>query len=429
MLGGVMARARPPPWPTNRPAKAGPSFRDCRVAQSAESSPPLKSPMKITSVRATPVSVPTTMACAWSLGVGFGVTRTVLELGTDEGPVGLGECGTSSVAALLGGKLGLQLIGLPVSDLAAAARICGYDSRHHGSISDPSLPKAYAAIEMAMLDLQGKAAGLPVFRLLGGAVRPKAEFGAYRYACHRETSGLAEKDVPAASAAAAAQAVAATGAGIYEFKIGRYSVDTDIESIRAVRAALGPDRVLGVDANQALTIDETRRLLRGLVGVRLDWFEEPVASLKEMTRLHGEFPHVALSGHCTDPEKMEFYPAIEGVVGDLHIQGGLRGLARSAAIFHALGHQFWQRSCLELGISWAAMVHVGMACPEISRGSQSLIDHMEDDLILGPPWLLSQGGVAAPEKPGLGVELDRAALDRYAETFRRQGEMTFFDQE
>ncbi len=383
--------------------------------------------MKITSVKATPVSIPTTVPCAWSLGTALGVTRTILELGTDTGLVGLGECGVSSASTLFNGKLGQQLLGMPVHDLAAFARLCRVDNRNHGSIGDATLLKAYAAIELAVLDLQGKAAGVPVFKLLGGAVRPRAEFGVYAYACHLETSGLAEKDVPAATARYAVDAVARTGAQLFEFKIGRFSLATDIDSIRAVRGALGDGITLGVDANQALTIDATRELLRSLSDTRLDWFEEPVTSLADMTRLHEEFPHIALSSHCTDPEKMKFYPAIEGIVGDLQVQGGMRGLMRSAAGFNALGRQFWQRACLEAGIAWSAMVHVGIACPDLTHPSQSLIDLMEDDLILGEPWLLRDGGVVPPDRPGLGVELDRAALQRYAELFRRQGDFSFFD--
>ena len=239
--------------------------------------------MKIISITATPVSVPTKVPCAWSLGTAFGFTRTILELTTDDGLIGLGECGTAAAAQLFAGKLGTKLLGLPVDDIAAASRLCRVDSRDHGSISEPILLKAYAAIEMAFLDLQGKASGLAVYKLLGGAVRPRAQFGAYAYTCHLETSGRAVRDVPAAMAAIAKDAVARTGATVFEFKIGRHPLATDIETVLAVREALGNGPILGVDANQALTIEATRRLLDAVSGARLDWFEEPVASFEEMT--------------------------------------------------------------------------------------------------------------------------------------------------
>ena len=108
-----------------------------------------------------------------------------------------------------------------------------------------------------MLDLQGRAAGVPVYKLLGGAVR--RERGIWRLSLrlpYLETDGISERDVPAGDGGArgGSAQVARTGAKLFEFKIGRFSVATDIESIRAVRSALGEDVVLGVDSNQALSI-------------------------------------------------------------------------------------------------------------------------------------------------------------------------------
>jgi glucarate dehydratase len=78
------------------------------------------------------------------------------------------------------------------------------------------------------------------------------------------------------------------------------------------------------------------------------------------------------------------------------------------------GHRFWLRSSWELGISWAAMCHLAIASPAIVRPSQTLINWVADDLVSGEPWLLRDGGVRPPERPGLGVELDREALARFA---------------
>ena len=213
---------------------------------------------KIVSVRATPVSVPTRRPCAWSFGAGFGFTRTILELVTEDGAVGLGECEGSAAARLINDSLGRKLLGMASCEVAPVARLCRMNFRDYGSLSDPVILKAYAAIEMAMLDLLGKAAGEPLYRVLGGARAPRAEFGAYGYTIHLATSGIGEKDVPQAMAAYAKESVARTGATVFEFKVGRYSIPTDIETIRAVRRALGDAIVLGVDANQALEIGDAR---------------------------------------------------------------------------------------------------------------------------------------------------------------------------
>ena len=382
--------------------------------------------MKISSLQATPVSVPTLRPCAWSQGTGYGSTRTILEVTTGDGLVGLGECEGPEAATVLNGWLGKKLHGLSIHDIGQARALCRMGFRDYGSLANNTLIQCYAAVEMALWDLIGKKAGAPVFALLGGAVRERAEFGAYAYSFELDTAGMSEQDVPDAMARVAAEAIVRTGAGTFEFKVGRFSEETDIETIRAVRAALGDRIVLGVDANMAYDLDRTRRVLRAVEAARLDWFEEPVASLVEMQRLSQEFP-VRLSSHCTDLEKLPLYPGIEGSVGDLHFQGGLLGVAREAAALRSQGRRFWQRSSLELGVSWAAMVHLGISCPDLGRDSQSLIDWVEDDLVQGAPWLLKDGGRIPPERPGLGVELDRAALDRYAEAFRARVEFTYFD--
>jgi len=384
--------------------------------------------MKIASLRTTIVSVPTVRPCAWSRGTGVGFTRTILELETDRGLVGLGECEGASAAELIRSRLARKLNGVAVDDLDAARQICHIGFADYGSLSDKVTAKAFAAIEMAMLDAAGKAHGLPVYRLLGGATRPQARFGAYGYTFHLPTAGLREQDVPAAMARFAADAIARTGAAIFEFKVGRFSPETDIETIREVRRAVGPSVALGVDANQAYEMDRARRVMRAVADCHLDWFEEPVESFDDLASLRARFD-VPLSSHCCDLEKLRYYPAIDGVVGDLHLHGGMTGLPRLAAGTRALGRRFWQRACLELGISWAAMVHVGVACPDLTRESQALIDWVEDDLTLGPTWLLRDGGVIPPEKPGLGVELDRDALAKYAERYCQVGEQTYFELE
>jgi glucarate dehydratase len=84
-----------------------------------------------------------------------------------------------------------------------------------------------------------------------------------------------------------------------------------------------------------------------------------------------------------------------------------------AAAATALGWRVWFRLVWELGISWAAMCHMGMAFAELSRPSQSLFNWIGGDLIHGDDRTVRNGGVVVPRKPGLGVEIDRAAVEKY----------------
>jgi L-alanine-DL-glutamate epimerase-like enolase superfamily enzyme len=65
----------------------------------------------------------------------------------------------------------------------------------------------------------------------------------------------------------------------------------------------------------------------------------------------------------------------------------------------------------------------------MNRDSQSLIDYVEDDLIEGSTWQLRDGGVVPSNQPGLGIELDRTALEKYSTLFQQQGELTYYDGE
>lgn len=354
------------------------------------------------------------------------MTRTIVQVTNDEGLVGLGECSGSAPSKLLNSSLGAQLIGSDTTDIAGWRKICRIDFSDYLSLATPDTVQAFAAVEMALWDLGGKRAGKPVYELLGGAVRQRADYVSYGYLFELNSAGLAEAELPAAMARLAAESVARSGARMFEFKIGRYSVDTDVEVVRAIRAAVGDDVELAVDANLKFDIETARRFLSAVRPQRLAGIEEPVPLYAEMSRLSDEFD-LPISAHCIDPEKRMHYPKVIGVVGDLHLQGGLSGTPRQAAAFHSLGLRFWQRACLETGVSWAAMVHFDVACPHVGRASQALMDYIEDDLIEGEPWHVRDGGVMPPSRPGLGVELDLAALEKYHDHYLQRGDYSHFD--
>ena len=132
-----------------------------------------------------------------------------------------------------------------------------------------------------------------------------------------------------------------------------------------------------------------------------------------MARLRREFG-VPVSTHCTDLDALKAYPEIDSMVSDPLLQGGIDGTRELMTRAVADGRRFWLRSAWELGIAWAAMCHMGLAWKPLDRPSQTLINWVADDLVVGETWLVRNGGVRPPEAPGLGVELDRAALARYA---------------
>jgi glucarate dehydratase len=380
--------------------------------------------MKIASIEAIPVSIPATRTCTWAFGRSYGHTRTVVRVLTEDGLTGWGEAPGDGSAAVIAQRLAPRLVGANAFERETALRLCRGEHRDFGYLADPAGALAFAGIEIALWDLLGKATGQPIFRLLGGPVRDQAPFVSYAYTVALE-EGHALADVPGIMADIAQRSIAASGACAFEFKIGRHPVETDIATVHAVRAALGPKIDLAVDANLGMGIDKARRFLAG-AGRELADIEEPVARLDDMQRLRADFG-VPISTHCTDFEKIKHYPGIDNLVGDLNVDGGLGGCMRAAAIAAAIGKRFWLRSNGETGIGWAALSHFGIACPEADRPAQSLIDWCEDDLIDGPVWHVRDGGVRPPEKPGLGIEIDQDSLARYAERYRKNGPFTRFD--
>jgi len=381
--------------------------------------------MKIADIQTTVVTVPTIFPYGFSQGWSDGFTRTIVELETDDGLIGLGEAPYAKAAATITGKFLPRIRGLRVEEIETARQRCVKDHNDFGGLKDSSEETAFAAIEMALWDIAGKRAGLPAYRMLGGAAREAAPFVAYGSTIVLERGNHTEKDIPDLMADYAKDAVARSGAWLYEFKIARYSVDCDIESTRAIRAALGPEMEIAVDMNMAYSIDRCRRYLDATRECRLANLEEPVTRLADLERLRQDYG-IPVSSHCTDYEMIVHYPLIDGVVGDLHVHGGIAKTCREAAIAAAHNKRFWLRSSLELGISWAAMCHFGVVCREADRPAQALFDWIEDDCVLGEPWHVKDGGVRPPEAPGLGVELDRDAVAKYHEYYQEHGEMGWY---
>lgn len=364
----------------------------------------------ITRVTATPVLVPVIVSEAARWVRRDHLDRTIVEIETADGIVGLGETRGLWPAKIICERFAPLLIGANADNFSELSARClksldfGFPERHCDTL-------AYAAIDLALWDIAGKTQGKPLYELFGGAVRERAQFAAFGYPPDPD-EGFSEKDVPRVLADQAERAVGDHGFTYFEFKIARYRSHVDISTIRAVRKAIGDAVKVGVDANQTYDEETAVEVLREVADQRLDNVEEPVRSLASMDRLAKDFG-VKVSSHCVDRDVMQAFPNISASVPDICIFGSLSVLMRHMEGMSRMGRGTWLRAMWELGISWAAMCHVGVASQAISRPSQSLIDYAEDDLILGEAWSVRDGGVRVPARPGLGIELDRRALEKY----------------
>lgn len=372
--------------------------------------------MRIKTVRATPVRVPVTRVAAFSKRKLTHVANTIVEVEADDGTVGLGETRGDWCASVINELFAPKLSGLSVTDRRGHRDAClPMEPFDYGYPEYPYWRNAFAGVEIALWDLVGKESGRPLFDLLGGPVRRRAPFVAYAYTVDPD-EGVPEAEIPGVMAEIAAAAVADSGAAMFEFKVGLHSAACEIAVVRAMRDAVGADVDLAVDANMGFTVEAARRFLAGVADARIANVEEPVAGLGPTARLREAFG-VPVSTHCIDLDAIACHPAIDSVVSDPQLLGGIGPAVEYMSRVSALGRRFWLRARWELGIAWAVMCHLGLARPELDRPSQALINWVEDDLVLGEPWLVRDGGVRPPDTPGLGVELDHAALARYAVSY------------
>lgn len=372
----------------------------------------------IEKITAIPVNIPYRTVPVMSAGASAYSTRTVIVVETSDGITGLGEASYAFPAGIIERDFAPALVGLDALDHALLRRHCLPGHLDFGTPALKMRLATWGGLEIALWDILGKRSGQPVYKLLGGAFRRHAPFVAYAYA---QTESA---DIPESMVRQAVEAIGETGAPIFEFKVGVHPLEVEIETVRAVHAALSGKAQIAVDANMGLSFDAARRLVSAVAPL-LENFEEPSGTLREMQQLASEFG-VDVSTHCSDLDIVTHYPGIRGIVPTLDVAGGIANFRRLSEILTASGRRVWLRSHAESGIGWAAMVHLGISLPGLVRPAQSLIDLIEDDLVLGETWHVRSGGVVPPDVPGLGIELDRDAVRRCHRIFLEKGEIQAF---
>lgn len=258
---------------------------------------------------------------------------------------------------------------------------------------------ALAGIDMAAWDVLARAAGLPLVRLLGGASRPLRAYNS-------NGLGLIGADAAAREAAALLEG----GFTAVKVRLGYAALEEDVAVVRAVRGAVGPAVRLMADYNQSLSVPEAIRRALALDGEGLEWIEEPVRAddyegCADVARA-ARTP-VQIGENCWGPHDLA--RAIRARSADLLMPdamkiGGVTGWLRAAALTEAAGiptstHLFPEVSAHLLAVTPGAdwVEYVDWAAP-----------------VLREPLAVTAGQVQAPDRPGLGLDWDETAVERYA---------------
>jgi glucarate dehydratase len=373
---------------------------------------------RIARLEAWPVNVPLEAPYQMAPGIVAGIHRTVVRVTTSDGVVGLGEATDPEDAVALRGELGQRLVGEESAELLLRLGRVGRPPIEHRSDGKVLIQNPLAGVEIALWDIAAREAGVPLRSLLGDTCRTEVAFTEYfAYRHGREQS-------PSEVAGFCARMIEAHDSPAFEGKVAVRPVEDDVRLVREIRAAIGPDRVLRLDANMGWHLGTARRALAQLEPFDVANVEEPVGSFREMAELRrstgipfsAHTPDVALSGELGVPDAL--------VVG-LGFCGGIAGTLRFIADCRDTGVAFWFYSG-DLGIATAAYLHVAAATPYLDKPSQSLLRWTSDDVIVGGPFSPEGGVVPVPTGPGLGVELDEEGLTRCAERFAREGPYDFY---
>jgi glucarate dehydratase len=364
--------------------------------------------------------------------------RTVLELHTDAGAVGLGETygdlrHLGLLRAVAPALVGLDVFGLHEIRARVLTTLAGSHSADaHGLTGEitatGTVDRVFASFEVACLDLQGQIAGRPVSDLLGGAVRTSVPFGAYlfyKWAGHpgAEPDDWGAAGDPTALVAQARRMIDTYGFRSVKLKGGVFPPQQEIEAIRALRAEF-PGLPLRLDPNAAWTPETSIAVGRALDGV-LEYLEDPTPGLAGMARVAREVPMPLATNMCV--VDFDHVPAavalgsVGVVLSDHHYWGGLQRSRLLAGICATFGLGLSMHSNSHLGISLAAMTHLGAATPELTY---DLDTHWPwkrpgEDVIEPGVLTFSDGAVVVPTTPGLGVTLDRDALAVMHEQYLR----------
>ncbi|MCL4117342.1 UNVERIFIED_CONTAM: hypothetical protein GTU68_007682 [Idotea baltica] len=209
-----------------------------------------------------------------------------------------------------------------------------------------------------------------------------------------------------------------------KLKGGAFPPDEEVAAMQALYDAFGPEVPLRFDPNAIWSYETALKYGREMVPI-LEYLEDPVRGQKDMARLKKEISTPLATNMCTTsfgdlPSSFKMQSE-DVILSDHHFWGGLRASLELARICEIFDRKLSMHSNSHLGISLAAMVHLGAAIPEVPYALDTHYPWQPDEVIVGGKIKFEEGAVLVPEGPGLGVELDRQKLAELHENYLKCG--------
>ena len=358
-------------------------------------------------VDAIPVALPLSAPVAMAGGAVSRAFNILVRIEAADGSVGWGEA--ASAPSMSGDTLA-GLVAAVCDHLAPL--LVGQDARMRASLRRKlkaalyGNPGAHSAIEMALLDLAGRACSAPLIELIGGARRRAV---APMWLLGNPTP---DEDI------AQAHAKITQGFGFFKLKIGTKPIEAEIAGTLKLREALGASMPLCADANCGLGFADATRYVEGTRGAGLLFVEQPLAhddleSLARLTRL-SPTPIGADEGiHSLSDIEAHARCGAGGVSLKLIKLGGLSAAVEAARTCERLGLSVnIAAKIAESSIASAAAIHLACAVPAADWGVSLTHFYLAEDVVKMPPQIAA-GLVALPPGSGLGIEVDEAAVERH----------------
>ncbi|HEY4066426.1 MAG TPA: mandelate racemase/muconate lactonizing enzyme family protein [Burkholderiaceae bacterium] len=373
----------------------------------------MKNPHAIETITAYAVSYPLPLEAQPTMGTGR-VTRrdaVVVKVVTASGHVGWGECfharAHQAIATLINAYLSPLVKGMDATAVVEVwQKVYGYHLAGYGTGAACYI--ALSGIDIALWDIRGKVAGMPLYQLLGGSRKRIPAYAGGVSLGFEEPSKLVDR----------VAAFIEAGYAAVKLRVGD-SVDRDLKRLRALRLAY-PAITLMADANNAYTLDDALRALPAMQELRLAWLEEPFSM--DQRRAYQKAAGASATPLAAGENvygKFEFARLVEeGSVRifqpDLSKAGGITETLRIAGMASAHGLTVAVHSSMT-GINHAASIHflAGIENGGYFEADVSVGNRFRDELVTTPCVVEADGCVVPNDGPGLGIEIDETFFERH----------------
>ncbi|TCK28332.1 D-galactarolactone cycloisomerase [Ancylobacter aquaticus] len=374
--------------------------------------------MRIAALHTHILEAELTQPFGWSFDSARSRGACIVEIVTDTGLIGWGECyGPARMNAAVIEGFRRHLLGADPMAGEVLWQVLHSRFRDYGQRG--LVISALSGVDIALWDLRGKALGVPVHRLMGGPLRTRVQ--AYATGTYR-----LEQGDPLDYVVREVRGYVDEGFQAVKLKIG-LDLEEDIALIRATRAAIGPEREMMLDANHGFDALDAIALGRCVADQNISWFEEPVIpeDLASYREVKAGQPIPVAGGECT-ATRWGFLDilttrAMDIIQPDTAAAGGLTECKKIADMAAAFGIRYIPH-VWGTGIGLAAALQLLAVLPHTPprhTPREPLLEfdrseHPFRQAVLAEPIEHVRGWVDIPTRPGLGVEIDRAALRRFS---------------